>query len=48
VASDEAAEELGSSAPVSRRAVLGGLTLLPLAAVVGGVLPAASADTAYL
>lgn len=48
MASDEAAEELGSSAPVSRRAVLGGLTLLPLAAVVGGVLPAASADTAYL
>jgi gluconate 2-dehydrogenase gamma chain len=36
--------------PVSRRAVLGGLTLLPLAAV-RGVIPAASAvpaDTAYL
>jgi hypothetical protein len=48
VASDEAAEEPGSSAPVSRRTVLGGLTLLPLAAVVGGVLPAASADTAFL
>lgn len=35
------------SAPVSRRAVLGGLSLLPLAAV-GGVLPAASAETTYL
>src|SRR5699024_2435358 len=33
--------------PVSRRAVLGGLSLLPLAAAVRGVLPAASADTAY-
>jgi hypothetical protein len=48
VASDEAAEELGSSAPVSRRAVLGGLTLIPVAAVLGRVLPAASADTPNL
>jgi hypothetical protein len=47
VASDEAAEELGSSAPVSRRTVLGGLTLLPLAAAIPGFLPAASADTPY-
>lgn len=47
VASDEAAEELGSSAPVSRRAVLGGLTLIPVAAVLGRI-PAASADTPYV
>jgi gluconate 2-dehydrogenase gamma chain len=47
VASDEAAEELGSSAPVSRRMVLGGLTLIPVAAVLGHVLPAASAETTY-
>jgi hypothetical protein len=33
--------------PVSRRAVLGGLSLLPLAAAVRGPLPAASADTGY-
>jgi hypothetical protein len=33
--------------PVSRRAVLGGLSLLPLAAAVRGRLPAASADTGY-
>jgi hypothetical protein len=42
VASDEAVEGSGLSAPVSRRSVLGGLTLLPLAAV----LPPAAADTA--
>ncbi len=45
--SDEAARESGLSSPVSRRAVLGGLSLLPLAAAVPGVLPAASADTGY-
>ncbi len=45
---DEAAHASGLSAPVSRRAVLGGLSLLPLAAAVLGVLPAASADTPYL
>ncbi|MGO9386225.1 MAG: gluconate 2-dehydrogenase subunit 3 family protein [Mycobacterium sp.] len=44
--SEEAADGSGSSSPVSRRAVLGGLGLLPLAAAVG-VLPAASADTGY-
>lgn len=44
---DEAAHLLDSSAPVSRRAVLGGLSLLPLAAVVARVLPAASADNGY-
>ncbi|GFG73090.1 gluconate 2-dehydrogenase subunit 3 family protein [Mycobacterium botniense] len=43
----EAAHGSGLSAPVSRRAVLGGLSLLPLAATVPGVLPAASADTTY-
>jgi gluconate 2-dehydrogenase gamma chain len=48
VASDGAAEGFGSSAPVSRRAVLGGLSFLPVAAVLGGVLPAASADAPYL
>jgi hypothetical protein len=45
--SDEAAHGSGVSSPVSRRAVLAGLSLLPLAAAVPGVLPAASADTAY-
>ncbi len=45
MASDEAAH--GLSAPVSRRTVLGVLSVLPLAAAVTGVLPAASADTAY-
>ncbi|MGA9493259.1 MAG: gluconate 2-dehydrogenase subunit 3 family protein [Mycobacterium sp.] len=45
MASDGAVPGYGLSAPMSRRAVLGGLTLLPLAAV-GGVLPAASADPA--
>ncbi len=48
MASDEAAEDSGSSAPVSRRTVLGGLTLLPLAAALNNVLPAASADAPYL
>jgi hypothetical protein len=47
VAIDEAAEGSDSSAQVSRRAMLGGLSLLPLAAAIPGVLPAASADTAY-
>lgn len=47
MASNGAAEELGSSAPVSRRAMLGGLTLIPVAAVLRGALPAASADPAY-
>lgn len=42
---DKVAEESSLSAPVSRRAVLGGLSLLPLAAA--GVLPAASAETGY-
>ena len=40
-----AARKYGLSAPVSRRTVLGGLTLLPLVAV-NGVPPAASADPA--
>ena len=44
---DKTAHGSGSSAPVSRRAVLGGLSLLPLATAVPGVLPAASADTAF-
>jgi hypothetical protein len=43
VASDGPARGYGFSAPVSRRAVLGGLSLLPLVAV-NGVVPAASAD----
>jgi hypothetical protein len=47
VASDEAAEVSSSSAPVSRRAVLGGLTLIPVAAVLRGVLPTASAEAPY-
>jgi gluconate 2-dehydrogenase gamma chain len=47
VPSEEAADGSGLSSPVSRRAVLGGLGLLPLAAAVGGVLPAACADTGY-
>jgi hypothetical protein len=46
VTSDKAAHGSGLSS-VSRRAVLGGLSLLPLAAAVPGVLPAASADTGY-
>jgi Gluconate 2-dehydrogenase subunit 3 len=46
VPSEEAAE--GSRLPpVSRRAVLGGLSLLPLAAAMRGALPAASADPGY-
>lgn len=47
MASDEAAEVSNSSAPVSRRAVLGGLTLIPVAAVLRGVLPTASAEAPY-
>jgi Gluconate 2-dehydrogenase subunit 3 len=47
VPSDEAADESGWSSPVSRRAMLGALSLLPLAASIPGVLPAASADTGY-
>jgi hypothetical protein len=43
VASDGPVPGYGLSAPVSRRRVLGGLSLLPLAAV-SGVIPAASAD----
>jgi hypothetical protein len=35
------------SSPVSRRAVLGGLSLLPLAAAVPGILSTASADTGF-
>ncbi len=45
MASDGPAHSSGLSAPVTRRTVLGGLTLLPLAAV-RGVVPAASADPA--
>ncbi len=41
---DKTVEGSGSSAPVSRRTVLGGLSLLPLAAMPG-VLPTASAAT---
>jgi len=47
VPNEEAADGRGFAAPVSRRAVLGGLSLLPLAAAVGGGLPAASADAGY-
>jgi hypothetical protein len=47
VTCDKAAHGSGLSAPVSRRAVLGGLGLLPLAAGVWGILPTASADTAF-
>ena len=45
VASDGPARKYGLSAPVSRRTVLGGLSLLPLVAV-NGVPLAASADPA--
>jgi Gluconate 2-dehydrogenase subunit 3 len=45
VTSDKAAH--GSGLSVSRRAVLSGLSLLPLAAAVSGVLPPASADTGF-
>ncbi len=45
--SEAAARGSGFSAPVSRRAVLGGLSLLPLAAAMPGVFPPASADTGY-
>ena len=44
MSSDGAVRRCGLSAPVSRRAVLGGLSLLPLAATARGVLPTASAD----
>lgn len=47
VASDQAAHRSASSAPVSRRAILGGLSLLPLAAAVGVMAPTASAESAY-
>jgi hypothetical protein len=47
VPSEEADQGSRSSPPVSRRAVLGGLSLLPLAAAMRGALPAASADTGY-
>jgi len=46
VPGDTAAKGSNSSAPVSRRAVLGGLSLLPLAAMTAG-LPAANADTGF-
>ena len=46
VPSEEAAPGSRSS-PVSRRAVLGGLSLLPLAAAMRGTLLTASADTGY-
>jgi hypothetical protein len=45
--SDKAANGSGLSPPVSRRAVLGGLSLLPVVAAIPGVLPAASAETGY-
>ena len=44
--SDKAAHGSGLSS-VSRRAVLGGLSLLPLAAAVPDIFPPASADTGY-
>jgi hypothetical protein len=47
VASDEAAHGLGFTSPISRRAVIGGLSLLPLAAALPGILPKASADPHY-
>ncbi|HYQ37289.1 MAG TPA: gluconate 2-dehydrogenase subunit 3 family protein [Mycobacterium sp.] len=43
----EEANEGSRLSPVSRRAVLGGLSLLPLAAAMRGALPAASADPGY-
>jgi hypothetical protein len=43
----EAAQGSGVSTRVSRRVLLGGLSLLPLAAALPGLLPAASADAAY-
>ncbi len=47
VPSEEAAHGFRSSPPMSRRAALGGLSLLPLAAVMRGVLPPASAEAGY-
>jgi hypothetical protein len=43
----EEADEGSRLSPVSRRAVLGGLSLLPLAAAMRGALPVASADPGY-
>lgn len=48
MARDKAERRSDVPSPVSRRAVLGGLSLLPLAAAVRGVLPRASADAPYL
>ncbi|HEU4361265.1 MAG TPA: gluconate 2-dehydrogenase subunit 3 family protein [Mycobacterium sp.] len=45
MARDKAKHRSVPPSPVSRRAVLGGLSLLPLAAAVRGVLPPAWADT---
>ena len=47
MASDGPARKHGLSAPVSRRTVLGGLTLIPVAAVLGSIPPAASAETTF-
>jgi hypothetical protein len=47
VTSDKVARGSPSSPSVSRRAVIGGLSLLPLVAAMPGVFPAASADTGY-
>ena len=44
---DEADRGAGSAKRVSRRVVLGGLSLLPLTAAVPGILSPASADTGY-
>ncbi len=47
VSRGEADHRFDSAAPVSRRAVLGGLGLLPLTAAIRGNLPTASADSPY-
>jgi hypothetical protein len=47
VASDAAAHGSGFSAPLPWRTVLGGLSLLPLAAALPAVIPAASGDAPY-
>ncbi len=47
MSSEKAAHGFGASTPVSRRTVLGGLSLLPLTVAIPGILPAASADTGY-
>ncbi|MGA7051159.1 MAG: gluconate 2-dehydrogenase subunit 3 family protein [Mycobacterium sp.] len=44
---EEPARGSGFAAPVSRRVMLGGLSLLPLAAAVGVSLPTASAEATY-